>query len=330
MWEQAVRRLVVRMHARAHSYRKLMIDAEGRGQPPPPPAPLNKLLAGVAEVSGADGWLTWSAPFEAELMSFGVEVVARQERTAGKVDRVPLPPIAFVTDSASTGPEQDPPRPANEAPLLADEPRYAVKVRCSLWAELMGGDVEITATVSSATRQPDISTVAAGECLPLRENRADVIAATIEAVGKATATMREFHSRQQLLVFGTTYDMDVAEYYVGLLLGEMGRHQPVMTVKQLTPKKRIAETAKTIYESARSPTIDSRTMMGPREFHRANSERASRLRQRAAPPVIPLTVPLPSARDRRDDDSDELEDQIEDELEIMLEMGGGGPPPPDE
>ena len=34
VWEQAVRRLVVRMHARAHSYRKLMIDAEGRGQPP--------------------------------------------------------------------------------------------------------------------------------------------------------------------------------------------------------------------------------------------------------------------------------------------------------
>ena len=75
---------------------------------------------------------------------------------------------------------------------------------------------------------------------------------------------------------------------------------------------------------------DSRTMMGPREFHRANSERASRLRQRAAPPVIPLTVPLPSAHDRRDDDNDELEDQLEDELEIMLEMGGGGPPPPDE
>ena len=102
---------------------------------------------------------------------------------------------------------------------------------------VINSDVFIAVATNNGTRQPDTSTVAAGECLPLRENRADVIAATIEAVGKATATMREFHSRQQLLVFGTTYDMDVAEYYVGLLLGEMGRHQPVMTVKQLTPKK---------------------------------------------------------------------------------------------
>ena len=198
VWEQAVRRLVVRMHARAHAYRRLIVDAEGRGQSPPPPRATNRLLAGVAEVNSEDGWLTWSEPFEAILIAGGVEVTPRREKPTEKEERVPLPPIRFISASRQAEQEDDAPRPANEAPLYSDEPRYALKVTCSFWSKRVGNMVDISTSIASVTARPDIVLVAAGECLPLRENRVDVVEATCGAVERAATTTQGFHTRQQL------------------------------------------------------------------------------------------------------------------------------------
>ena len=50
-WQQAVRRLVVRVHAKAHSFRTALQSAEGKGGTLPSPSTLNTLLEPLAEMS---------------------------------------------------------------------------------------------------------------------------------------------------------------------------------------------------------------------------------------------------------------------------------------
>jgi len=262
----------------------------------------------------------------------GVEVTPRREQPAEKEVRAPMPPIRFVAAARQAEREQDAPRPVSEAPLYADEPRYALKVSCSLWTKLVGDKVEITSTVTSVTTRPDIVLVAAGECLPLRDNSVDVIEATYKAVKRATTATMGFHTRQQLLVFGTAYDMDVAVYWAESMLRELGRHQTVTSVQQSESKSRIEEAAKRAYSRCQSPTVDGRTMLGPREFHKTMFEKSCQRHARAAPlaGLLRPASPVAHAGTRQSDSDSELDEMLDDEQEIMMETGGGGPPPPDE
>ena len=49
-WEQAVRRMMVHMHAAVHEYRQSLIRARGRGHKSPSPANLNLRLEPLASV----------------------------------------------------------------------------------------------------------------------------------------------------------------------------------------------------------------------------------------------------------------------------------------
>ena len=97
------------------------------------------------------------------------------------------------------------------------------------------------------------------------------------------------------------------------------------TVKQLTPKKRVAVTARGIYDF-KLPITNHRQrndMGAEREGISQNQRGTSELAFKGCP----TSDTASSARGRRDGDSDELEDMLEDEHDIWTEMGGGGPPP---
>ena len=70
-WAQAVRRLIVRVHARLHAHWRARMDALGKGQRAPSPAALNLLLSPLAEV-GEDGGLTWADAFADAMEAVGV------------------------------------------------------------------------------------------------------------------------------------------------------------------------------------------------------------------------------------------------------------------
>ena len=62
VWEMALRRLVVRVRARAHSIKLKALRIEARGDPPPEePRALNRRLMPLASVDG-QGTLCWSPP----------------------------------------------------------------------------------------------------------------------------------------------------------------------------------------------------------------------------------------------------------------------------
>ena len=79
------------------------------------------------------------------------------------------------------------------SPTFCDFGPDTVRVRARV-----ANNYAISRSIASVTARPDIVLVAAGECLPLRENRVDVVEATCGAVERAATTTQGFHTRQQL------------------------------------------------------------------------------------------------------------------------------------
>ena len=61
------------------------------------------------------------------------------------------------------------------------------------------------------------------------------------------------HTRQQLLVFGTANDTDVAEFWAESMLRELGRHQTVTSIDRRKPTRLVAEVARKAY--IRPPSV---------------------------------------------------------------------------
>ena len=72
IWELSLRRLAVRVHAAACSYRLRLGTAEARGHKPPTPDITNKLLEPVASLS-EQGDLTWHPIIVNKLASVGID-----------------------------------------------------------------------------------------------------------------------------------------------------------------------------------------------------------------------------------------------------------------
>ena len=106
MWELALRRLAVRVHAAAHSYRLRLGAAEAKGHKPPTPASTNKLLEPLASLN-EQGDLAWHPTIADKLKSLGVEGPKPRPKVAAKI---PAPAsIRFVKQSSPEICSEEPP-----------------------------------------------------------------------------------------------------------------------------------------------------------------------------------------------------------------------------
>ena len=98
VWEQALRRFAVRVHAAVWKYKLRVLAARAQESPPPSPASTNRMIEPVAEVD-VDGTLRW-APFMREAMrAVGIEIA---EATPPRVPPHVASKVQSVGDYATT------------------------------------------------------------------------------------------------------------------------------------------------------------------------------------------------------------------------------------
>ena len=96
IWELALRRFAVRVHAAAYGFRLRITKAEASGHMPPNPASINRLLEPLASLD-AQGALAWHPTLASKLKSLGIEVTQSLPKDGTK--KPALLPIKFVKQS---------------------------------------------------------------------------------------------------------------------------------------------------------------------------------------------------------------------------------------
>ena len=219
VWVQALRRLVVRVHAVAWKYKFKVLTAHAQDIPSPSPTSTNRMLAPIAEVD-MNGALSWAPFMEAALKEAGIEVPRPKPQS-------PRPPEAKIEQTVadylrkhkiSFSKEQDhagEPPEREYVPLVKEVPRYVWLLQRWLLVRKVKGVV----TLYSRFRMygtPEVHRIEAGAPLPLvcnhtEDKTIDEVYAASCKVGEALAVVQ---SRAQALVFEVNCDMERATEYV--------------------------------------------------------------------------------------------------------------------
>ena len=213
MWELALRRLAVRVHAAAHSYRRRLCAAEAKGHKPPTPASTNKLLEPLASLN-EQGDLAWHPTIADKLKSLGVEGPKPRPKVAAKK---PAPAsIRFVKQSSPENCSEEPP---SAPPRTCEEDRYAWHITRHITAERKGNRVTLYSAFSLIAGV-ELVLVPSGHPLPTdafacftNPDKEETLKQLCMAMRKATPENLVYQSRPQLLVFSAEHGRDAAEAY---------------------------------------------------------------------------------------------------------------------
>ena len=304
VWEQALRRLVVRIHAKAHDFRLRLVRAHGRGFRAPSPASANRIMEPLASLD-EQGALTWLPALAEQLQKLGIGSSARA-RTNKKPTQKAAPtqsPIKFVAES-NPHPESTEPDHSQTPPAVSSEDRFAWAVTRRISVERIGNRV----TLYSAFSGMELRLVPTQQYLPMHDllsnpNRADTIEGLCKAVRKATRTPLDLQSRQQLLVFGAEHGQEAAEDYIDRLWqGGLGAREPITEVMLPCTNARITHLVTKALSRCNAITNDVYKLRGP-----------VRAMQQAMQPAVQTASPTPTEEEAEEDRYDEA-------TRIMREM----------
>ena len=215
VWELALRRLAVRVHAAAYSYRLRLGAAEAKGRKPPTPVSTNKLLEPLASLN-EQGDLTWHPTIADKLKSLGVEGPKPKPRPKEAAKKPALASIIFVEQSS---PEKCSEEPSSTPPLIGEEDRYAWHITRHITAERKGNRVTLYSTFSLITGV-ELVLAPSGHPLPTdtftcftNPDKEETIKQLCRAMRKATPENLVYQSRPQLLVFSAEHGRGAAEAY---------------------------------------------------------------------------------------------------------------------
>ena len=309
-WRQAVRRLVVRVHAKVHCFRVSLISAEGKGGKLPAPSALNALLEPLAEVS-TRGSLTWTPLFRGILEEAEVELKEMREVVAQPQ------PVAHRQEFTPQASEDAEPTCTGAPPLVADHARYAWPVTRTFLVRKEGTSAVLYTRLTPSSPKR-VQRVEPGTMLPTEDNgHTDQSEAAYTALKAATGSLSVYHIRYQLLIFDATEDREVAERYLEGLHKEMAEHLILFTeVRRPCSKAEAMCALEKAFSRPRAPTVDCIGAKGPTELHRRAVEQ-----DRSARPIR-----VPTAEEQA---QHEHVDPYDEEAEILRELEPQGPEPDD-